>query len=38
MLAYVLAMVPASLAGIGGAMLGDKVGLWIKGSRPSGDG
>ena len=38
MLAYLLAMVPACLAGIGGAMLGDKIGLWIKESRPTGDG
>lgn len=35
MLADLLAMVPAVLAGIGGALLGDRIGLWIKKSRTS---
>ena len=35
MLVDMLALVPAVLAGIGGALLGDKVGAWFKKSRPS---
>jgi hypothetical protein len=39
MLVDLLALVPACLAGIGGALLGDKLGLWIKEKvRTSGDG
>jgi hypothetical protein len=38
MLVELLALVPAVLAGIGGALLGDKVGLWIKKTRTSGNG
>ncbi len=38
MLVDLLALLPAVLAGIGGALLGDKVGLWLKKSRTSGDG
>jgi hypothetical protein len=38
MLVDLLALVPAVLAGIGGALLGDKVGLWIKNARTSGNG
>ena len=38
MLVDMLALVPAVLAGIGGALLGDKVGLWLKKSRTSGNG
>jgi hypothetical protein len=37
MLVNLIAMVPAVLAGIGGALLGDKIGLWIKKSRTSGN-
>ena len=32
MLADILMIVPACIAGIGGALLGDKLGLWIKGA------
>ena len=35
LLADVLAFAPAVLAGIGGALLGDRIGLWIKKSRTS---
>jgi hypothetical protein len=38
MLVDLLAMVPACLAGIGGALLGDKIGLWIKNARTSENG
>jgi hypothetical protein len=31
-LADILMLVPACIAGIGGALLGDKIGLWVKGS------
>jgi hypothetical protein len=31
-LADIFMIVPACIAGIGGALLGDKIGLWIKGS------
>lgn len=31
-LADILMLVPACIAGIGGALLGDKLGLWIKGA------
>ena len=37
MLFDLLAMVPAVLAGIGGALLGDRIGLWIKKTRTSGN-
>jgi hypothetical protein len=37
MLVDLLAMVPAVLGGIGGALLGDRIGLWIKKSRTSGN-
>jgi hypothetical protein len=37
MLVDLLAIIPAVLAGIGGALLGDKVGVWIKKSRTSGN-
>jgi hypothetical protein len=37
MVADLIAMIPAVLAGIGGAFLGDKIGLWIKKSRTSGE-
>ncbi len=37
MLFDLLTMVPACLAGIGGAMLGDKAGIWIKNARTSGN-
>jgi hypothetical protein len=37
MFAELLAFVPACLAGIGGALLGDRIGLWIKKSRTSGE-
>jgi hypothetical protein len=37
MLFDLLTMVPACLAGIGGALLGDKVGIWIKKTRTSGN-
>jgi hypothetical protein len=37
MLLDLLAMVPAALAGIGGALLGDRIGLWIKNTRTSGN-
>jgi hypothetical protein len=37
MLVDLLALLPAVLAGIGGAFLGDKVGLWIKKTRTSGN-
>jgi hypothetical protein len=33
MLPELLAFIPAVLAGIGGALLGDRIGLWIKKSR-----
>ena len=38
MLVDLLALLPAVLAGIGGAFLGDKVGAWFKKSRTSGNG
>jgi ABC-type uncharacterized transport system permease subunit len=38
MLVDLLALLPAVLAGIGGALLGDKVGAWFKKARTSGDG
>ena len=38
MLVEVLALLPAVLAGIGGAFLGDKVGAWFKKTRTSGNG
>jgi hypothetical protein len=38
MLVDLLALLPAVLAGIGGAFLGDKVGVWVKKARTSGDG
>lgn len=38
MLVDLLALIPAVLAGIGGAFLGDKVGVWFKKARTSGDG
>jgi hypothetical protein len=31
-LADILMLVPACIAGIGGGLLGDKLGLWIKGA------
>jgi hypothetical protein len=31
-LADILLLVPACIAGVGGALLGDKLGLWIKGA------
>jgi hypothetical protein len=31
-LADILMLVPACIAGIGGALLGDKLGLWVKGA------
>jgi hypothetical protein len=34
-LADILMLVPACIAGIGGTLLGDKIGLWIKGNRGS---
>jgi hypothetical protein len=37
MLVELLALLPAVLAGIGGAFLGDKVGVWFKKSRTSGN-
>jgi hypothetical protein len=37
MLVDLLALVPAVLAGIGGALLGDRVGGWFKKSRTSGN-
>jgi hypothetical protein len=37
MLVDLLALIPAVLAGIGGAFLGDKVGAWFKKTRTSGD-
>ena len=37
MLVELIAMIPACLAGIGGALLGDKIGIWIKRSRTSGN-
>jgi hypothetical protein len=37
MLADLLMMIPAALAGIGGAFLGDKLGLWIKNARTTGE-
>jgi len=37
MLADLLMMIPAALAGIGGVTLGDKVGLWIKNARTTGE-
>ena len=37
MLVDLLALVPAVLAGIGGALLGDKVGAWFKKGRTSGN-
>ena len=36
MLVDLLLMIPACLAGIGGAFLGDRIGLWIKNARTSG--
>jgi hypothetical protein len=38
MLVDLLAMIPACLAGIGGAFLGDKIGVWFKKTRTSGNG
>jgi hypothetical protein len=38
MLVDLLAMIPACLAGIGGALLGDKIGVWVKKARTSGNG
>jgi ABC-type uncharacterized transport system permease subunit len=38
MLVDLFALIPAVLAGIGGALLGDKVGAWFKNSRTSGEG
>jgi ABC-type uncharacterized transport system permease subunit len=38
MLVDLLALLPAVLAGIGGALLGDKVGAWFKKTRTSGNG
>jgi hypothetical protein len=35
MLVDLLMLVPAFLAGIGGALLGDKLGAWVKRTRPS---
>lgn len=32
MLADILMLVPACIAGIGGALLGDKIGIWVKSS------
>jgi hypothetical protein len=37
MLVDLLAMIPACLAGIGGALLGDKIGVWVKKARTSGN-
>jgi len=37
MLVDLLAMIPACLAGIGGAFLGDRIGLWFKKTRTSGN-
>jgi hypothetical protein len=36
MLVDLLALLPAALAGIGGAFLGDKVGAWFKKTRSNG--
>ena len=38
MLVHLLAMIPACLAGIGGAFLGDRLGAWVKKTRTSGNG
>jgi hypothetical protein len=38
MLVDLLAMIPACLAGIGGALLGDKIGVWFKKARTSDNG
>lgn len=38
MLVDLLAMIPACLAGIGGAFLGDKIGVWFKKARTSDNG
>jgi hypothetical protein len=38
MLVDLLALLPAVLAGIGGAFLGDKIGHWFKKTRTSGNG
>jgi hypothetical protein len=38
MLVDLLMMIPACLAGIGGAFLGDRIGLWIKNARTSENG
>jgi hypothetical protein len=37
MLFDLLTMVPACLAGIGGALLGEKAGIWIKKARANGN-
>jgi len=37
MLVDLLAFLPAIFAGIGGAFLGDRIGLWIKKGRTSGE-
>jgi hypothetical protein len=37
MVADLIAMIPAVFAGIGGALLGDKIGIWIKKARTSGN-
>jgi hypothetical protein len=37
MLVDLLALIPACLAGIGGAFLGDRIGLWLKKTRTSGN-
>jgi hypothetical protein len=37
MLVELLAILPAVFAGIGGAFMGDRIGLWIKKSRTSGE-
>ena len=37
MLVDLIALIPACLAGIGGALLGDKVGLWIEKARTTGN-
>jgi hypothetical protein len=38
MLVDLLALIPACLAGIGGAFLGDKVGAWFQKTRASDNG
>jgi hypothetical protein len=37
MLVDLLMLIPAAFAGVGGAFLGDKLGLWIKNARTTGE-